>query len=122
MASLNLHTRFGRFVSPLKIPFPGNGRLRFEETRFEGALLPTLTDRTPPKLNDSFAHGSWCSSGVGGRTPFFRPCVPVSRSRRLAELQDPHDANRFAHKWSGLGGGFDCRLGQLHQLRVLQVL
>ena len=26
---------------------------------------------------------SWCSSGVGGRTPFFRPCVPLSRSRRL---------------------------------------
>ena len=25
MAFLNLHSRFGRFVSALKIPFPGNG-------------------------------------------------------------------------------------------------
>jgi hypothetical protein len=41
-AFLNLHSRFGRFVSALKIPFPGKQRLQFEETRFDCGIIAVL--------------------------------------------------------------------------------
>jgi hypothetical protein len=37
------------------------------------------------------------------------------------ELRSSDDANRFAQK-GDFGGGFDCRLGRLRRLRVLQVV
>jgi hypothetical protein len=46
MAFLNLHSRFGRFVSALKIPFPGNGDFGSKRRGLKAGLLTGKAEYT----------------------------------------------------------------------------